>query len=80
MQLFYAPAICIIIPLSDDSLRLRSRNRLYPPNLYKGIFWWGNPKMIYFGMQDQYYTFNMFRCASFGTRVTTFSADQAAAT
>lgn len=47
-------------PFLEDSLRLRSRNRLYPPNLYKGIFWWGNPKLIFIGMQDQYYTFNMF--------------------
>ncbi len=47
-------------PFMEDSLRLKSRNRLYPPNLYKGIFWWGNPKVMYLGMQDQYYTFNMF--------------------
>ncbi len=43
-----------------DALRLRTRNRLYPPGLYKGIFHTGNPKLIYLGMQDQYYTFNMF--------------------
>jgi trimethylamine monooxygenase len=47
-------------PFLEDSLRLKSRNRLYPPNLYKGIFWWGNPKLMYIGAQDQYYTFNMF--------------------
>ena len=47
-------------PFLEDSLRLRTRNRLYPPNIYKGIFWWGNPKLMYIGMQDQYYTFNMF--------------------
>ena len=47
-------------PFIEDSLRLKTRNRLYPPNLYKGIFWWGNPKLMYVGMQDQYYTFNMF--------------------
>ncbi|MGQ0457947.1 MAG: flavin-containing monooxygenase [Hyphomicrobium sp.] len=47
-------------PFLDDSLRLKTRNRLYPPNLYKGVFWWGNPKLMYIGMQDQYYTFNMF--------------------
>jgi trimethylamine monooxygenase len=47
-------------PFLEDSLRLRARNRLYPPNLYKGVFWWGNPKLSYIGMQDQYYTFNMF--------------------
>lgn len=47
-------------PFIEDSLRIKSRNRLYPPNLYKGVFWWGNPKLMYLGMQDQYYTFNMF--------------------
>ena len=47
-------------PFIEDSLRLKTRNRLYPPNLYKGIFWWGNAQMMYIGMQDQYYTFNMF--------------------
>jgi trimethylamine monooxygenase len=47
-------------PFIEDSLRLKTRNRLYPPNLYKGIFLWGNSKMAYIGMQDQYYTFNMF--------------------
>jgi trimethylamine monooxygenase len=47
-------------PFMEDSLRLKSRNRLYPPFLYKGIFWLDNPKLMYIGMQDQFYTFNMF--------------------
>jgi trimethylamine monooxygenase len=47
-------------PFLPDSLRLKTHNRLYPPHLYKGIFWIDNPKLIYIGMQDQYYTFNMF--------------------
>ena len=47
-------------PFMEDTLRLKSRNRLYPPSMYKGIFWWGNPKLMYIGMQDQFYTFNMF--------------------
>ncbi len=47
-------------PFLDESLRLKTRNRLYPPQIYKGIFWWANPKLMYIGMQDQYYTFNMF--------------------
>ncbi len=47
-------------PFLEDSLRLRTRNRLYPPGLYKGIVWIDNPKLMYLGMQDQYYTFNMF--------------------
>ncbi|MFC3690711.1 NAD(P)-binding domain-containing protein [Chenggangzhangella methanolivorans] len=47
-------------PFLDDELRLKTRNRLFPPNLYKGIFYEGNPKLLYIGAQDQFYTFNMF--------------------
>jgi trimethylamine monooxygenase len=47
-------------PFLADELTLRTHNRLYPENLYKGVFWLDNPKLIYLGMQDQYYTFNMF--------------------
>jgi trimethylamine monooxygenase len=47
-------------PFLPDSLRLKTNNRLYPLGLYKGVFWQDNPKLIYIGMQDQYYTFNMF--------------------
>ncbi|WP_312915611.1 NAD(P)/FAD-dependent oxidoreductase [Stenotrophomonas sp.] len=47
-------------PFLPDALTLRTRNRLYPGDLYKGVFWIDNPKLIYLGMQDQYYTFNMF--------------------
>ncbi|WP_319782939.1 NAD(P)/FAD-dependent oxidoreductase [Oceanisphaera sp. IT1-181] len=47
-------------PFMPDELRLQTHNCLYPDNLYKGIFFQPNPKLIYLGMQDQYYTFNMF--------------------
>ena len=47
-------------PFMEDALRLRTRNRLYPPNLYKGVLWRDVPQVMYLGMQDQYYTFNMF--------------------
>ena len=47
-------------PFLPDKLRLKTNNRLFPLGLYKGIFWESNPKLIYIGMQDQYYTFNMF--------------------
>lgn len=47
-------------PFLPDSLRLKTNNRLWPLHLYKGIFWQENPKLMYIGMQDQYYTFNMF--------------------
>lgn len=47
-------------PFLPNDLTLRTHNRLYPADLYKGIFWMDNPHLIYLGMQDQYYTFNMF--------------------
>ncbi len=47
-------------PFIEQSLRLLTNNRLYPDQLYKGIFWLDNPRLMYLGMQDQYYTFNMF--------------------
>ncbi len=47
-------------PFMDEELRLKTNNRLYPINLYNGVVWAGNPKLFYLGMQDQWYTFNMF--------------------
>lgn len=47
-------------PFLPDDLRLETRTSLYPANLYKGIFWEKNPKLMHVGAQDQFYTFNMF--------------------
>jgi len=47
-------------PFLPDSLRLKTNNILYPLGLYKGVVWEQNPKLLYLGMQDQWYTFNMF--------------------
>jgi trimethylamine monooxygenase len=47
-------------PFLEEKLRLKTRNRLNPPGLYKGIFWEQNPRLMYLGMQDQFYTFSMF--------------------
>jgi trimethylamine monooxygenase len=47
-------------PFLPDDLRLKTRNRLWPLGLYKGVVWEENPQLMYLGMQDQYYTFNMF--------------------
>ncbi|WP_232664074.1 NAD(P)-binding domain-containing protein [Pseudonocardia sp. TRM90224] len=47
-------------PFMEDELRLQTTNVLYPDNLYKGVVWTANPKLMYLGMQDQYYTFTMF--------------------
>lgn len=47
-------------PYMEEDLRLKTNNRLYPVNLYNGVVWEHNPKLMYLGMQDQWYTFNMF--------------------
>ena len=47
-------------PFMEESLRLRTENRLAPADLYKTVVWQHNPKLLYLGMQDQWYTFNMF--------------------
>ena len=47
-------------PFMEEDLRLKTNNRLYPVNLYNGVVWEHNPKLMYLGMQDQWYTFNMF--------------------
>ncbi len=47
-------------PFLEGSLTLKTHNRMNPPGIYKGIFWLDNPKLMYLGMQDQFYTFSMF--------------------
>ena len=47
-------------PFLAEDLKLRTGNRMWTPNLYQGVVWQDNPKVMYLGMQDQYYTFNMF--------------------
>ncbi len=47
-------------PFLPDDLRLKTANRLATADLYKGVVWNHNPKLFYIGMQDQWFTFNMF--------------------
>ncbi|EMY35108.1 flavin-containing monooxygenase [Arthrobacter crystallopoietes BAB-32] len=47
-------------PFLPEELSLKSRNVLYPGNLYKGVAWQDNANLFYLGAQDQYFTFNMF--------------------
>ena len=43
-----------------DDLRLKTPNVLASDDLYKGVVYNPNPEMFYLGMQDQWFTFNMF--------------------
>lgn len=55
-------------PFIDDPLRLRTENRLWPLNLYKGVVWEDSPNLHYIGMQDQFFTFNMFDAQAWYSR------------
>lgn len=47
-------------PFLPDDLRLKTPNQLASNDLYKGVVYNHNPRLFYLGMQDQWYTFNMF--------------------
>ncbi len=55
-------------PFLEESLKLKTNNRLYPPKLYKGVVWKDNHKLMYLGMQNQIYTFNLFDCQAWYVR------------
>ena len=71
-------------PFLPEDLKLKTHNRLYPPNLYKGVVWQNNQNLFYLGMQDQFHTFNMFDAQAWYVRdiimnkITLPSADELA--
>jgi len=54
----------------SDELTLKTANRLATADLYKGVTWVHNPNVYYLGMQDQWYTFNMFDAQAWYVRDT----------
>ena len=55
-------------PFLPDDLRLKTRNRLAAADLYKGVAWVHNTRLFYLGMQDQWFTFNMFDAQAWWVR------------
>ncbi|MEM7507389.1 MAG: NAD(P)/FAD-dependent oxidoreductase [Pseudomonadota bacterium] len=55
-------------PFMPDDLRLETANRLATADLYKGVAYIDNPALFYLGMQDQWYTFNMFDAQAWWVR------------
>ena len=55
-------------PFLPDPLRLKTANRLATSDLYKGVVYTGDTDLFYLGMQDQWYTFNMFDAQAWWTR------------
>ena len=47
-------------PFMSDELTLKTNNCLWPKHLFRGVVWEDNPQLFYLGMQDQWFTFNMF--------------------
>ncbi|MEQ3708135.1 MAG: NAD(P)/FAD-dependent oxidoreductase [Tateyamaria sp.] len=55
-------------PFMAEELRLKTANRLATADLYKGVAWVHNPALFYLGMQDQWFTFNMFDAQAWWVR------------
>ncbi|MFT6103763.1 MAG: trimethylamine monooxygenase [Paracoccaceae bacterium] len=55
-------------PFIAEDLRLKTANRLATTDLYKGVAFVGNPALFYLGMQDQWFTFNMFDAQAWWVR------------
>ncbi|OQM76209.1 NAD(P)-binding domain-containing protein [Manganibacter manganicus] len=55
-------------PFLPDDLRLKTANRLATADLYKGVAYVHNPALFYIGMQDQWFTFNMFDAQAWWAR------------
>lgn len=55
-------------PFLPDELRLKTNNRLWPLDLYEGVVFTQNPQLFYLGMQDLWYSFNMFDAQAWLTR------------
>ena len=55
-------------PMMEEKLRLRTANRLATADLYKGVAFVDNPALFYIGMQDQWFTFNMFDAQAWWAR------------
>jgi trimethylamine monooxygenase len=55
-------------PFLGDDLRLKSANKLATADLYKGVVYVHNPKLMFLGMQDQWFSFNMFDAQAWWAR------------
>ncbi len=55
-------------PFMQDDIRLVTTNRLWTPGLYQGIALENNPRVMYLGMQDQFYTFTLFDAQAWWAR------------
>ena len=55
-------------PFLQDELRLKTANRLATADLYKGVAFVHNPNLMFIGMQDQWFTFNMFDAQAWWAR------------
>ena len=47
-------------PHLQRDLRLKGENLMFKENLYKGVLWANNPKLLYLGAQKSFYTMTLF--------------------
>lgn len=56
-------------PFLPDNLRLQTKSgRFYYSDLYKGIFWLDEPRLLYLGAQNQVYGVNLFNIQAWYAR------------
>ncbi|XP_057381295.1 trimethylamine monooxygenase-like [Daphnia carinata] len=55
-------------PFLADDLRLDTKNCLYPSQLYKGVFFQKQPRLIYLRMQNLFYSLSLFDCQAWYVR------------
>lgn len=55
-------------PFLADDLQLVTNNCLYPRQLYKGIFFQNQPRLIYLGMQNLFFSLSLFDCQAWYVR------------
>ncbi|CAF4050859.1 unnamed protein product [Adineta steineri] len=57
--IIYCTGYSYYFPFLDDNLRLKTKNCVYPLDLYKTIFWLNQPRLLYLGMQRSTFGFNI---------------------
>jgi len=55
-------------PFMSEELRLKTRNRMVPDDMFNQCQFIENPRVFYAGMQDQYFTMSMFQLQGFYMR------------
>ena len=59
-MVLFPPLPSLLCSQTPAELRLKTTNRLWCDMLHEGVVFSNCPRLMYIGMQDQWFTFNMF--------------------